>query len=142
MRVNTLIQFKKSNRELPIFNEAVQAGFPSPADDYIEKTLSLDELLVQHPISTFFVRATGDSMTEVGIFPDDVLVVDKSINPKSGDIVIAEVNNEFFVKIFSTINGKPTLSAANSKKNYSMEKIEEFEVWGVVTSVIHRFRKS
>jgi DNA polymerase V len=140
MRVNRLIQIKKSDSELPIFNEAVQAGFPSPADDYIEKKLSLDELLIQHPVSTFFVRATGDSMTDVGIYPDDMLVVDKSISPKSGDIVIAEVNNEFFVKIFSTINGKPTLSAANKKKGYSMEKFDEFEIWGVVTSVIHRFR--
>ncbi len=70
----------------------VSAGFPSPADDYIEKTLDLNELLVQKPAATFFSRAQGNSMTGAGIFPNDILVVDRSIDPVSGKVVICAVD--------------------------------------------------
>jgi DNA polymerase V len=141
MKVSKPEKLKLSEiNKFPFFVESVQAGFPSPADDYIENKISLDSLLIQHPASTFFVKATGDSMVDAGIFPNDILIVDKSLNPKSGDIVIAEVSGEFMVKIFRNIRGKIALEASNSTKEYNMEKILEFEVWGVVSSVIHQLR--
>ena len=83
---------------LPLFMGKVSAGFPSPADDYIEKTLDLNELLVQKPAATFFARAQGNSMTGAGIFPNDILVVDRSIEPVSGKVVICAVDGELTVK--------------------------------------------
>lgn len=83
---------------LPLFSHKVAAGFPSPADDYIEDRLSLDQHLIQHKDSTFFVRAKGNSMVGAGIFDGDLLVVDKSLNPVSGDIVIAVVDGDLTVK--------------------------------------------
>ncbi|MBW2510754.1 MAG: UV protection and mutation protein, partial [Deltaproteobacteria bacterium] len=73
---------------IPLFADAVPAGFPSPATDYCERKLDLNELCIQHPAATYFVRAQGDSMIEAGIFPGDVLVVDRSISASHGDIVI------------------------------------------------------
>jgi DNA polymerase V len=73
---------------IPLFLERVSAGFPSPAEDYIEKTLDLNELCIQHPAATFFVRVQGESMIDAGIFPDDVLVVDRSLHAQHGDIII------------------------------------------------------
>ena len=83
---------------LPLFMGKVSAGFPSPADDYIEKTLDLNELLVQKPAATFFARAQGNSMTGAGIFPNDILVVDRSIEPVSGKVVICAIDGELTVK--------------------------------------------
>ena len=74
--------------KIPLFLERVSAGFPSPAEDYVEKTLDLNELCVQHPAATFFVRVQGESMIDAGIFPDDVLVVDRSLHAQHGDIII------------------------------------------------------
>jgi DNA polymerase V len=85
-------------RPLPLFSGKVAAGFPSPADDYVEKTLDLNELLVQKPAATFFVRAQGESMLGVGIHPNDILVVDRSIEPVLGKIVICALNGELTVK--------------------------------------------
>ena len=82
---------------LPLFMGKVSAGFPSPADDYIEKTLDLNELLVQKPAATFFARAQGNSMTGAGIFPNDILVVDRSIEPVSGKVVICAIDGELTV---------------------------------------------
>jgi DNA polymerase V len=79
---------------LPLFSGKVSAGFPSPADDYIEKTLDLNELLIQKPAATFFVRAEGESMLGAGIHPNDILVVDRSIEPVPGKIVICALNGE------------------------------------------------
>lgn len=83
---------------IPLYFEAVSAGFPSPAQDYVEQTLDLNELCIKHPAATFFVRVEGESMIEAGIFPKDVLVVDRSLKPGHGDTVIASVNGEFTVK--------------------------------------------
>lgn len=83
---------------LPLFSDRVAAGFPSPADDYTEGRLSLDEHLIQHKDSTFFVRAKGNSMTGAGIFDGDLLVVDKSLDAHDGDIVVAVIDGGFTVK--------------------------------------------
>jgi DNA polymerase V len=83
---------------LPLFSGKVSAGFPSPADDYVEKTLDLNELLVQKPAATFFVRAEGESMLGAGIHHNDILVVDRSIEPVPGKIIICALNGELEVK--------------------------------------------
>lgn len=128
---------------LPLFGHKVSAGFPSPADDYIEGRLSLDEHLIQHKDSTFFVRAKGQSMTGAGIFDGDLLVVDKSLNPTSGDIVIAVIDGDLTVKRLSIIGGKVILKPENPRyKDIEFKDEQELQIWGVVTSTTKRFVKS
>lgn len=88
----------RSRLELPLFASKISAGFPSPAQDYVEQTLDLNELCIKRPAATFFVRVDGDSMIDVGIFSNDILVVDRSIKPAHGDVVVAQVNSEFTAK--------------------------------------------
>ena len=123
---------------LPLFTGKVAAGFPSPADDYVEKTLDLNELLVQKPAATFFVRAEGESMLGAGIHPNDILVVDRSVEPVPGKIVICALNGELTVKRLQNHGGNLVLAAENP--TYSDIPIHEgidMIIWGVVTSVIH-----
>ncbi len=142
MRISKLQKISTSISKFPFFVESIHAGFPSPAEDFIDKKISLDELLVKHPAATYFVRATGDSMIDSAIFPNDILIVDKSLEPKSGDVVIAEVDGEFTVKIFRKTKDKIYLEASNSKKNseFGIWNLE-FNVWGVVVYVVHSMRK-
>lgn len=124
----------------PLFGHKVAAGFPSPADDYIEGRLSLDEHLIQNRDSTFFVRAKGNSMMGAGIFDGDLLVVDKSLTPSSGDIVIAVVDAELTVKRFIKRDGMVILKPENSKfKEIMLREGQELQVWGVVTSTTKKF---
>ena len=116
----------------------VPAGFPSPADDYLEGKLDLNQHLIKHPAATFFVRVSGESMIGAGIHPGDILVVDRSLEPAQRKIVIAVVDNELTVKRFRRVRGRVILMPENE----DYEPIEigegtEFEVWGVVTTVIH-----
>lgn len=123
---------------LPLFLESVSAGFPSPADDYLEDRLDLNEYLVRHPSATFFVRVTGDSMMDAGIYSGDILVVDRSLAPKDNNIVIAVINGELTVKRLQMLKNKIYLLPEN--RNYEPIEITEemnFEVWGVVSTVIH-----
>ena len=123
---------------LPLFSGKVAAGFPSPADDYIEKTLDLNELLVQKPAATFFVRAQGESMLGAGIHPNDILVVDRSIEPVPGKIVICALNGELTVKRLERDNGQWQLKAENPDyPDIAIHEELEMVVWGVVTNVIH-----
>ena len=122
----------------PLYAARVSAGFPSPADDYVEGQLDLNKHLIRHPAATYFVRVTGDSMIEAGIHSGDLLVVDRSVEPKDKNVVIANVNGELTVKRVRIRRGKVTLVAENetfpSKK---IDKEMEFEIWGVVLHVIH-----
>lgn len=123
---------------LPMFLESVSAGFPSPADDYLESKLDLNDLLIKNPAATFFVRVTGDSMIKAGIYSGDILVVDRSLDPKEGSIVIAVINGELTVKRLGYKGKEVYLLPEN--KFYNPIKITDemnFEVWGVVRSVIH-----
>ncbi len=123
---------------LPLFLVPVAAGFPSPAEDYIEGKLDLNKHLVEHPAATFFVRAAGDSMIGAGIHPGDILVVDRSMEPADRKIIIAAVDGELTVKRIRLIEDRVLLVPEN--RNYcplSVEKDMDFEVWGVVTNVIH-----
>lgn len=125
-------------RELPLFLSKIRAGFPSPADDFLDKKLDLNEFLIKHPTSTFFVKVKGDSMIKAGVNSGDVLVVDRSLEPKDKKIVVAVVNGEFTVKRVSKRRDKLLLISEND--NYAPLEIKEgtdFEVWGVVIHVIH-----
>jgi DNA polymerase V len=122
----------------PLFLHPVQAGFPSPAEDYIEKKLDLNEHLIQHPAATFFVRVEGDSMIGAGIHKGDILIVDRSLDALSGRIVIAVLNGEFTVKrlkkegeILYLIPENPKFPTLEIKPEW------DFQIWGVVTYVIH-----
>jgi DNA polymerase V len=124
----------------PLFTCGVSAGFPSPAEDHIDRKLDLNELLIQNPVATFFVRVAGDSMKDAGINHGDILVVDRSLEAANGKIIIAIVNGELTVKKFLRSPSSCRLVAANV--DYPPVEITEesdFNVWGVVTSVIHQF---
>jgi DNA polymerase V len=130
---------KKREADFPLFLESVSAGFPSPADDYLEGRLDLNEHLVRNPSATFFIRVTGDSMVDAGIYSGDILIVDRSLDPKDCNIVIAVVDGELTVKRLSISNpGKVFLLPENQNyKAIEITKEMQFEVWGVVSSVIH-----
>jgi DNA polymerase V len=121
-----------------LFLASVSAGFPSPAEDYIEGRLDLNRHLIKHPAATFFVRVAGDSMIGAGIHPGDILVVDRALEPQDSNVVIAVIDGELTVKRISQRHGKLFLVPDN-KAYEPLEIVEamEFEVWGVVTSVIH-----
>ncbi len=126
---------------IPLFSDAVSAGFPSPATDYCERKLDLNELCIQKPAATYFVRAQGDSMIDAGIFPGDVLVIDRSIEASHGDIVIAAVNGELTVKRLET---KPQTRLVPMNSQHAPIVIPEeadLEIFGVATNVIHSLRK-
>lgn len=132
---------QKSKVPLPLFSCGVSAGFPSPASDYISQQLDLNDLLIKNPAATFFVRVAGDSMTGVGINDNDILVVDRSLEPVHGKIIIAAINGELTVKRLIKTDTSCRLVAENP--NYPpIEVTEDLScvVWGVVTSVIHQFR--
>lgn len=127
-----------SQLSLPLFSSKVPAGFPSPAADYVDKTLDLNELLIQKPAATFFVRAQGDSMLGAGIHSNDILVVDRSIEPVSGKIVICALNGELTVKRLVLEIDQWKLKAENSAyPDFILTEDLELVIWGVVTSVIH-----
>ncbi len=127
----------KSNH-FPLYASKVAAGFPSPADDYIEAKLDLNQFLIKRPAATFFVRVEGESMINAGIHPDDILVVDRSIKPTDGKIVIAVLNGELTVKRLKLTNSSTTLLPENDRFSpISITEEMNFSVWGVVTSVIH-----
>ncbi len=128
---------------IPLYGDTVPAGFPSPADDYLDMDLNLHDYLVQHPSATFCVRAIGDSMIDAGIHSSDVMVVDRALTPKNNDIVLAVVNGEFTVKRIKKNENELYLMPAND--NYRPIKITEemnFQVWGVVTFIIHKANAS
>lgn len=139
--VDNIVRLGDTNTiPLPLYGPHVQAGFPSPADDYLEETLDLGKRLIKHPTATFLVKVKGDSMVNAGIKSGNILVVDRSIKPNNGNIVVAVVNGEFTVKRLK-LKGNKILLAPESD-GYSPIQIEENEdtyIWGVVTSCIHEF---
>lgn len=126
-------------RQRPLFLCGVSAGFPSPADDYLDRRLDLHEHLVPHPDSTFFLRASGSSMLGAGIHDGDLLVVDRSLQGTSGRVVIAVVDGELTVKRLVMREGKTLLVPENP--DFTAQDVtgrEDVWVWGVVTSVVHK----
>tara|TARA_B100000965_G_scaffold135205_1_gene112552 strand:+ start:2480 stop:2881 length:402 start_codon:yes stop_codon:yes gene_type:complete len=127
---------KKIN--IPLFNDPVSAGFPSPADDYIEENIDLNEHLLKNPFSTFFLRVKGDSMINSGIHDKDLIIVDKSLTPKPGNVVIAMIDGEFTVKRFSMKNNQLYLKAENQNyPDFNFEDHNDIQIWGVVIYSIH-----
>jgi DNA polymerase V len=126
---------------LPIFIHAIPAGFPSPAEGYLDDPLDLNQLLVAHPAATFFIRVQGESMKGANIHSGDVLVVDRSLEPKNRDIIVAILNGEFTVKRLS-IRGEQLFLTSENRAFSPIEvrEGEDFQVWGVVTYVIHKSR--
>lgn len=130
-----------SRRSLDLFEHKVPAGFPSPADDYVEKRLDLNEYLIKQKESTFFVRIKGDSMIDVGIHDNDIVIVDKSQKPSTGDIILASIDGDFTVKLLSRYKSQYRLLAANEKyKPIEIHTSMQFEVWGVVTGAVRKFK--
>jgi DNA polymerase V len=128
---------------LPIFASPASCGFPSPADDFVDYKMDLNEYLIQHPAATFFVRAEGRSMIEVGIFPKDILIVDRSLEAHNNSIVIACINGEFTVKKYVKDTKGIFLIPCNKEYNpIQIRENMEFVVWGVVTAVIHKLTNS
>lgn len=128
-----------TNTELPLFQTGISAGFPSPADDYIEDRIDLNRELIRNPSSTFFGRVNGDSMINAGIGDGDLIVIDKSIEPKDGSIVVCVIDGEFTVKRFQKINGEIFLMPENEKyKAIKITNENDFRVWGTVTYTIKK----
>ena len=127
---------------LPFSLSTISAGFPSPAEPYLDRPLDLNELLITHPAATFFVRVQGDSMRNAGIRDGDILIVNRAQTAKSGDIVVALLFGEFTVKRWLRTPTMQKLMAENS--NYPDIPIKEesdFTIWGVVTHAIHMLKK-
>ena len=125
-------------QELPFFDAPIPAGFPSPAEGYLDKKLDLNELLIRHPAATFFVRVAGESMIQAGIHSGDILVVDRAQEPRSESVVVAVIDGELTVKRIRKRGDRIFLLPENPDFPV-MEILGEmnFEVWGVVTYVIH-----
>lgn len=121
---------------LPFYTSSVPAGFPSPADDYIEKSLDLNEYLIKHPSATYFARASGDSMVEKGIQDNALLIIDRSIQPRQGHIVIAAINGELTCKILD-IENKQLLAANPAHGPVALNEDMDFVIEGVVIHAIN-----
>ncbi len=130
------IQEAREPLHIPFFSSSVAAGFPSPADDYIEASLDMNEYLVKHPSATFLARASGDSMTGAGILDGALLVVDKSITPKSGHTVIAAINGELTCKILD-IEHRLLRAANPSYPSVSLDEDMDLLIEGVVVHAIN-----
>ena len=130
----------KNEHKIPLYQSKVQAGFPSPADDYIEDILDLNQYLIKDPSASFMVRATGDSMTGAGIFSGNILIVDRSLEACHGRIVIAAINGELTVKRLFKKDGVSKLQAENPDyPDIMLTSQQEIIIWGVVTKAIAEF---
>ena len=128
------------NFKIPLLNDSVSAGFPSPADDYTEENIDLNEHLISNPFSTFFLRVKGDSMINAGIKDKDLIIVDKSLIAKPGNIVIAMIDGEFTIKRLSIKNDELYLKAENHNyPDFRFKNHIDVQIWGVVIYSIHSY---
>ena len=122
---------------VPLFVTPIQAGFPSPADDYLDQPLDFNELLIAHPAATFAVRIAGDSMEGIGLYAGDIAVVDRSVTASDGKIILGILDGQFTIKRYRQRGGQFWLEAANpAYKNIPISEDSAFEVWGVVRHTI------
>lgn len=125
--------------KLPLVDAFISAGFPSPADDYLEGKLDLNQLLIQNPNSTFFARVRGNSMIDVGIRDGDILIIDKSLEPQRTSVLVCFIDGEFTVKKIMKRNGDLYLMPQNSEfEPIKIDSNSDFRLWGVVTHCIHK----
>ena len=128
-----------TDREIPVAGSGVHAGFPSPAEDHIEGRLDLNKLAVTHPDATFFARVEGDSMKDDCIEDGDLLVIDKSLKPEDGNVVVSYLDGEFTLKSIQIKKGKIYIVPANEKyKVLEVSDDTDFRVWGVVRYVLKK----
>ncbi|NNM73926.1 LexA family protein [Enterovirga aerilata] len=128
---------------LPVLARAVKAGFPSPADDYVDRGIDLNELLIANRPATFLVKVDGDSMVQKGLCDGDLAVVDRSLDPREGDVVVVDVDGERSFKVWSTVAGRPKLSFANLRyPAFETSAFAEIEVWGVVCGSVNPRRRA
>jgi len=142
MSLSTPIPFtKRLSLKLPLVSASVEAGFPSPADDHLERGIDLNEELIRNPAATFLIRVQGESMRDAGIHSGDTLIVDKSVTPYDRQIVVAMIDGEFTVKRFRKRNGKIFLEAENPAFDpIEVGENQELTIWGSVTYIIHQAR--
>ena len=128
-----------SQQQLKLFSSQIPAGFPSPAEDFLEKRLDLNEYLIKNKSATFLIKVHGDSMVNAGIFDGDILVIDRSVQPSSGKIVLGVLNGEFTVKRIEKRKNKLFLIPENKAFNpIEITSEMDFKIWGVVTFAIHK----
>ena len=127
-----------------LFAPSIRAGFPSPAEDYLSESLDFNRDLIKHPEATFYGRVKGDSMIDLGIEEGDIAVIDRSIEPEHGDIVVAYINGDFNVKLLDLTHkndGYIELKSANPKApNFRIDEYDNFQVWGVVIWTIKKWK--
>ena len=133
------------NEQLTLhYAQAIKAGFPSPAEDYMHDSLDFNRDLIEHPEATFYGRVEGDSMMEANICDGDIAVIDRSVEPKNGDVVVAFINNEFTIKYLDLTHRKDGyIELRPANRNFRPIRIDEddnFEVWGVVAWTIKKWR--
>ena len=132
------LRTERATLMLPLAGDPVAAGFPSPADDYVEVGIDLNEQLIRHPSSTFFLRVSGDSMTGAGIHDGDLLVVDRSLDPRPGRVVVAVLDGAFTLKRLMRQAGDLVLEAANpAYPPLKLQGCADVQIWGVAVHVIH-----
>jgi len=128
-----------TDKSIPLYSNKISAGFPSPAEDYIENRLDLNEYLIKNPSSTFFAKVQGDSMVKVGINDGDILIVDRSLEPVTGKIIIGVLNGEFTVKRIIKKGKQFFLQPENDNfKPIEITNNPDFSIWGIVTHSIHK----
>lgn len=138
-RVSGARRASADDAQIPWFDGSVAAGFPSPADDYLERSLNLNDLLIQHPDTSFFVRVAGDAMAGAGIFDGDLLIVDRMLPPRHNDVVVAVAGEEFLVRRLHLSPDRACLRAA--QPGYAdLQADTDVEIWGVVSSVVRSLR--
>jgi DNA polymerase V len=129
---------QRPERTLPLAGASVAAGFPSPADDYVESRIDLNDVLIRHPSSTFFLRVSGDSMRGAGILDGDLLVVDRAIEPRAGLVVVAVLEGAFTLKYLTRHRGRWRLEAAHPDyPPLELAERDDARIWGVAIHAIH-----
>ena len=135
-----LFDYTSDKLKIPFLSDSISAGFPSPADDYVEENIDLNEYLISNPFSTFFLRVKGDSMMNAGIKDKDLIIVDKSLTAKPGNIIIAMIDGEFTIKRLSIKNNELYLKAENHNyPDFRFKNHIDVQIWGVVIYSIHSY---
>lgn len=143
IRLEFFVPDSSSHIELPYADLGIQAGFPSPAQDYLTESIDLNRELIRHPAATFYARVDGDSMIGDGIDSGDILVVDRSLEPADGDLAVCCIDDEFTLKRLSLRNGEVWLIPSNESFDPILVTPDKrFEVWGVVTHTIKQHHRS
>lgn len=129
-----------SNMKIPFLESLIPAGFPSPADDYMEMSLDLNEKLIRNPSSTFFAQISGSSMINAGISDGDIVIVDKSLQPKDDSVLVCIIDGEFTLKRFKKIDEESAFLMPDNPEfdPIKINKHNNFMIWGVVTYTIHK----